>query len=69
MPRTSVVIYRELDGSVPLLDWLDGVSDSVQNRYTVLIGLLAERGYDLRRQAVLHLEKYNQDPEGHTHKE
>ncbi|MEN6335036.1 MAG: type II toxin-antitoxin system RelE/ParE family toxin [Phycisphaerales bacterium] len=49
MPRTSVVIYRELDGSVPLLDWLDKTPEKVRTKCVTLIELLSERGFDLRR--------------------
>jgi hypothetical protein len=49
MPRTDIVMYRESDGSVPLLDWLDGVPDKVNKKCIALIEALAEHGYDLRR--------------------
>lgn len=49
MPETTIRIYRELDGSVPLLEWLDKQPEKVQDKCTALIELLGERGYNLRR--------------------
>ena len=49
MPRTEITIYKDDDGSVPLVDWLDNQSSKVQNDLTARIELLAEKGYELRR--------------------
>ncbi len=49
MPKTTIRIYQESDGSVPLLEWLDEQPEKVQDKFTVLIELLEEKGYDLRR--------------------
>lgn len=49
MPKTEVKIYQETDGTVPLLDWMDGLSSKVQDKCIVKIELLAEFGYELRR--------------------
>ena len=49
MPKTNVIIYQEKDGTVPLLDWLDGLSKKVQDKCIARIELLAKHGYDLRR--------------------
>jgi len=49
MPQTEIVIFKDDDGSVPLLDWLDVQSDKVQNDMEARIELLAEKGNQLRR--------------------
>ena len=49
MPKTEIRIYRELDGTVPLFDWLDSLSDKVQDKCVAKIERLAEFGYELRR--------------------
>jgi hypothetical protein len=56
MPKTMVRIYQESDGSVPLLEWLDEQPEKVQDKFTVLIELLEEKGYDLRRPSCDFLE-------------
>lgn len=49
MPRTTVVLFAEDDGSSPLLDWLDRQTKKVQDKCTVRIERLAELGHELRR--------------------
>lgn len=49
MPRTEVVFYAELDGTCPLLDWLDRQPRKVQDKCFVRIERLAELGHELRR--------------------
>lgn len=49
MPKTAIRLYRESDGSVPLLLWLDEQPEKVQDKLAALIELLCEKGYDLRR--------------------
>ncbi len=49
MAQTMVVFFREDDGSVPSLDWLDGLHDKVQNKFVVRIDRLVECGHELRR--------------------
>lgn len=49
MPRTRVVIFRESDGTVPLLDWLDGLPPKAVAKCRVRIERLAELGHELRR--------------------
>jgi phage-related protein len=49
MSKTTIRIYKESDGSVPLVEWLDGQPEKVQDKFTALIELLGEKGYDLRR--------------------
>ena len=49
MPRTKVVFYKEDDGSVPMLDWLDSLRDQAVDKCTVRIERLAALGHELRR--------------------
>jgi phage-related protein len=49
MPATTVVFFREEDGSCPLLVWLDRLPPRVQDKCIVRIERLAEMGYELRR--------------------
>lgn len=49
MPRTKVVFYREADGTVPVLRWLDGLPASAQDKCLLKIERLKELGHELRR--------------------
>lgn len=49
MPSTRVVLYQEDDGTVPLLDWLDGLRDKARAKVLVRIERLKELGNQLRR--------------------
>ena len=49
MPRTNVWLYRDDDGTVPLLEWLDGLPQRVRDKCRVKIERLRELGYELRR--------------------
>ena len=49
MPRTKVVFYREDDGSVPLLEWLDGLPEKARDKCRVKLERLRELGHGLRR--------------------
>ena len=49
MPQVQVVFYQDEDGSVPVLDWLDGLIDKAQAKCTAKIERLAEMGHELRR--------------------
>ena len=49
MGKVRVVFYREDNGSVPVLDWFDTLSDKAQAKCTVKIERLAEEGHELRR--------------------
>jgi phage-related protein len=49
VPKTEIITYREADGSVPLLDWLDSLSQVAREKCLVKIELLAEFGHELRR--------------------
>ena len=49
MPKTKVVFYKEDDGAVPILEWLDSLQERVLDKCTVRIERLAELGHELRR--------------------
>ncbi|MEK7675961.1 MAG: type II toxin-antitoxin system RelE/ParE family toxin [Verrucomicrobiota bacterium] len=49
MPRTKTVLYREDDGSVPLLAWLDSIPDKARDKCVARIERLREMGHELRR--------------------
>jgi len=49
MPKARVVLFREENGSVPLLEWLEGLPVKAQDKCVVRIERLAELGHDLRR--------------------
>ncbi len=49
MPKTKVVFYKEDDGSVPVLEWLDSLQRRALDKCTVRIERLEEMGHELRR--------------------
>ena len=52
MPRIDVVFYKEDDGSVPVLEWLDALRRREKRVYAkclVRIMLLEAEGHELRR--------------------
>ena len=52
MPATEVFFFRDEDGSVPVLDWLNSFRNRNERAYKkcfALIRLLEEFGYELRR--------------------
>jgi len=52
MPRIEVVFYRDEDGTVPVLDWLDEVRRRDKRAFAkcyVRIQLLQSEGHELRR--------------------
>jgi phage-related protein len=49
MPQTRVVFYREEDGAVPILDWLDTLPEKAQDKCRLKLERLQERGHELRR--------------------
>ena len=56
MTKTKVVFYREEDGTVPVLDWLDGLPDKVKAKCRVRIERLKWLGHELRRPAADYLQ-------------
>lgn len=49
MPRTRVVLYRDEDSTVPLLEWLDRLPEKAQDKCRLKIERLRELGHELRR--------------------
>jgi hypothetical protein len=49
VPKTKVVFYKEDDGSVPILEWLDSLQQKALDKCTVRIERLEEMGHELRR--------------------
>lgn len=49
MPQTRVVFYREEDGTVPVLDWLDELPAKAQLKCLARIERLKLEGHELRR--------------------
>lgn len=49
MPKTKVIFYKEEDGSVPILEWLDSLQAKALDKCTVRIERLGEMGHELRR--------------------
>jgi hypothetical protein len=49
MPRTAIVLFRDSDGNVPFLNWLDDLPDKIRDKCVVRLRRLAELGHELRR--------------------
>jgi phage-related protein len=49
VPCTKVVLFRETDGSVPMLEWLDTLPAKAQDKCIVRIERLRDMGHELRR--------------------
>jgi phage-related protein len=49
LPRTTVVFYQEDDGTVPLLEWFDGIPTRAQDKCRVKLERLQALGHELRR--------------------
>ncbi len=49
MPETKIIFYKEDDGSVPVLDWLDELPPKALDKCTVRIERLGAMGHELRR--------------------
>ena len=50
-----IVYFCEVDGSAPLLEWLDSLSEKAQLKCHARIQLLAREGHHLRRPAADYL--------------
>ncbi len=55
MPRTEVVFFRESNGSVPLVGWLDSLQHSAKEKCVVRLERLAAAGHALRRPEAEYL--------------
>ena len=49
MPKTNLLIYKELDGTVPLLEWMDSIPQKAKEKCIVKIERLEMFGNELRR--------------------
>jgi len=49
VPPVTVLLFRDLSGSVCVLEWLDGLPPKVRARCWAKLERLAEMGFDLRR--------------------
>ncbi len=49
MPKTSVILYCEEDGSCPFLEWLDELPAKAQDKCQVRLERLRDMGHELRR--------------------
>ncbi len=49
MPRTKVVFYKASDGTVPVLEWLEGLPSKAQLKCLTKIERLKQEGHELRR--------------------
>jgi phage-related protein len=49
MPKIKVAFYREDDGNVPILEWLDSLPEKALDKCTVRIERLEQMGHELRR--------------------
>lgn len=55
MPRIDLILYQEDDGTVPLLDWLDGLVTKARDKCLVRLERLEEFGHELRRPEAEYL--------------
>jgi hypothetical protein len=49
MPGTQVVIFKESDGSIPLLEWMDSIPQKAREKCIAKIERLRMFGNELRR--------------------
>jgi len=49
MPQIKVIFFKDEDGTVPVLDWLDGLTNKARAKCVVKIERLKQLGYELRR--------------------
>ena len=55
MPRVEVIFFREEDGTVPLLEWLDGIAAKPRDKCYAVLERLEELGHELRRPVADYL--------------
>ena len=56
MPEATLIIYQEVDGSVPLLGWLDRIPWKAKLKCLTRVERLSHAGHDLRRPDCDYLE-------------
>ncbi|MFQ5490093.1 MAG: type II toxin-antitoxin system RelE/ParE family toxin [Phycisphaerae bacterium] len=55
MPRTEVILFKEDDGRVPLVEWLDSIPNKPQAKCVAALARLEELGHKLRRPEANYL--------------
>ena len=55
MPPTTIVLFEDLDHTVPVLDWLDGLPVEARLRCLARFDLLEEFGHELGRPHAAYL--------------
>ena len=55
MPQTKVVFYKEEDGTIPALDWLDSLPKQLKKKFAGRINRLKAMGHELRRPVADYL--------------
>jgi hypothetical protein len=55
MPPTEVVLFRELDGRVPLMEWLDQLPSKARKKCFAFIEILETEGHEVRRPVADYL--------------
>jgi hypothetical protein len=61
MPPTEILVFREANGRIPLVDWLDDLPAKARAKCLNYMRLLATSGHELRRPAAdfLRMESMN----------
>lgn len=49
MPRTELILYKEEDGTIPLVNWLKNLPAKPRDKCVFRIERLREHGHELRR--------------------
>ncbi len=49
MPIIEVRFYQEADGTVPVMEWIDGLPKKIRNKCTAYVDRLTAVGHELRR--------------------
>ena len=49
MPKVRVVFYKERNGTVPILEWLEGIPEKARLKCVAKMERLKEEGHELRR--------------------
>jgi phage-related protein len=49
MPETRVIFFKEGDGRVPIIDWLDDLPPKAQDKCLAKLKRLEDLGHELRR--------------------
>ena len=49
MPPVEIVFFKDDDGTAPVIEWIKRLSKEEKSKVIAHIGLLAEKGHELRR--------------------